>query len=391
MRPSLDRARTTRYDDITRILRDPATFSSRDCLPSLRPPTGIEDPETLAATAIRGVMICDDPPVHTRQRGIYGEAFAAPRVAAMEPMVREVVDGLIDGFADGRADLVGDFAYPLPLIVILRLIGVPEHDMDDCREWTQDLMRLHFVPGLTEHEKEAAIRGAVAFHRYARDLVETRRANPGNDFVSRLLSTSSRGHQPLAPAELVESLPGLILAGHETTANMIGNLLQLLLTRPDLRAQLARSPEMAAEVVEEALRLDNSVLGLARTTTRDVEVGGVMIPRGARLTVLFASGNHDEARFPDAATFRTDRRSQPPHLAFGRGIHYCVGAPLARLELRVSAERLLRRLPELRLSEPDFVPEQNRAYQMRGPARLPVSWDPPLSATASPGGPTIAV
>src|SRR5215470_14215264 len=203
-------------------------------------------------------------------------------------------------------------------------------------------------------------RGMVEFMHYTEALVERRRSDPQDDLISHLLAAREDGVEPLSPEALVDIIPGLILAGHETTANLIGNTILLLLGHAGLWEEVRADPAAAERAVEEGLRMDGSVTGMPRTVTRDVELGGVLIPAGSMLFLLYGSANHDDAHFRHPESFDIDRGKDYSHLDFGRGIHYCIGAPLGRLEARVAIELLAGRLPGLRLDpEQDFVRKPN--------------------------------
>lgn len=372
--PALGMWFVTRHDDIVAILGDPATFSSRDTI--LRPADmAPEVQEVLADWRYPRHLINSDPPDHTRLRARVNQGFRPKRIARLEPTIREVADGLIDGFApDGRVDLVAQFAYPLPLTIILRMLGVPVEDMAAWRRWT-DMVALHFAASTLslEHQLELA-RSRVAFQHYTTGLVEQRQRAPQDDMISHLLKAPEDGSEPLGVEQVVDLVPGLIIAGHETTAHLIANTVLLLLSHPEHWHALQRHPELVEAVVEEGLRKDSSVLGLVRTTTRAAEVGGVALGPGARLFLLNGSANHDESRHVQPEEFRLDRGPQP-HLGFGRGIHSCIGAALARLETRIAIETLARRLPGLRLV-PGQSFERTPNLVFRGLRRLELSWDP---------------
>jgi len=213
----------------------------------------------------------------------------------------------------------------------------------------------------------------VEFMHYTEALVERRRSDPQDDLISHLLAAREDGVEPLSPEALVDIIPGLILAGHETTANLIGNTILLLLSHPEQWEEVRADPATVERAVEEGLRMDASVTGMPRTATRDVELGGAQIPAGSMLFLLYGSANHDDAHFRHPESFDIDRGKDSSHLAFGRGIHYCIGAPLGRLEARVAIELLAGRLPGLRLDpEQDFVRKPNLLF--RGLARLLVTW-----------------
>jgi cytochrome P450 len=364
----------TRYEDVVAVLRDPRTFSSKDTIPT-HPELAPEVQAVLAEHRHSQHLINADPPVHTRLRSICNEGFTPTRVGALESTIRALAADLIDGFsADGHADIAAQFAYPLPLTVILQMLGVPAEDLDDCRRWSHDVSAWAWGAAVlpTEQLVEHA-RGMVAFQRYTEGLVEARRRGPRADMISDLVAARDGG-TGLSNEEVVDLVPGLILAGHETTANLITNTLFQLLRHPARWDVLRRDPRTAEAAVEEGLRFDTSVLGMPRTTTRDVELGGVTLPAGAKLFVLFGSAGHDDARYANPEAFDPDRRGGPPHLGFGRGIHYCIGSPLARLEARIALATLAARLPSLRLVDRE-PPPHRPMLAFREYTRLDVEWD----------------
>jgi cytochrome P450 len=374
--PDLQMWCVTRYEDVSAILGDPKTYSSTGTIPELGEPI----PEVQAALADyrrpRNLLNMD-PPEHTALRGMVRLVFSPRRVAAMEPTVREVTAAVVDAFAaDGHADLVARFAYPLPLTVILRLLGIPAEDMDLVRRLTNDLKLLHLARRLPAERQVQLARNVVAHQAYMEDLTLSRQASPGEDLVSYLIAAGAEdGDTPLSLSQVADLAQGLVIGGHETSANAIGNVLHQVLAVPARWDAVCGDAGLIDAAVEEGLRVDSAVSGMIRTTTRPVTVGGVELPTGTRLFLLFGSANTDERAFPDAGHFRLDRSGQPVHLSFGRGIHYCVGAPLARLEARVALEELTRRLPTLRL-DPDAQLRHVPTPLFRGFTSLPVRWEP---------------
>lgn len=369
----------TRYDDIAAVLSDPETFSSRDVVTDL---SGF-GPETDAALAgyrrQPRMLLNMDGTEHAAQRGTVRPAFAPRRVAAMETTVRETAEAVVGSFAsDGHADLVSQFTYPLPLTVILRLLGIPAEDAGDLRRWTEDLKELAFSGRtLPVHRRVECARSVTALQRYLENLAAARAAEPGQDIVSDIIR-AQRGQAGDDAAAMVRRVADhvqvLIIGGHETTGNAIASTLRLLLADPARWHAVCADPSLIAPAVEEGLRLETPPKGMIRTATRPVTIGGTGLPEGARVFLLFGSGNRDEQQYPEAGEFRLDRNGQPRHLAFGSGPHYCVGAPLARLEARVALEVLARRLPGLRLASGE-APRHVPSLLFRSLAALPVTWE----------------
>lgn len=369
--PPLDAWLVTGYRDIQSILLQPEVFSSRDTLTS--PVTFY--PATLAEL-IQGylpvpIVLNSDGLEHTHFRVPLTKAFAPARIRAMEPFVREVASRLIDSFIEqGQVDIISRFAYPLALEVVLNLLGIPSRDIEQTRIWSQDWLMLMSVQ-LKEDHQAACARNTVAFQKYLAELIVQQRAAPQEDLISSLLAYAS-GEEELTETELVITLQGLILAGHESTTNMIGTGLLLLLEHSDQWQALCANPALLPQTVEEILRYDAPIQMFARTTTCAVTINGVTLPEDASLLLLYGSGNRDEMAFPQADEFHI-QRTLNHHLAFGHGVHFCVGAALARLEGRVAFEVMCQRLPDLSL-----VPGQQLTHiptlLFRGYEHLEVAW-----------------
>ncbi len=363
----------TRYDDIVRILKDPATFSSAQ---SLAVDTAVA-PEVQAVLdtgyPATPTMVTADPPVHTRFRELVGKAFTSRRVAVMEPRMREIAHQLVDGFfRDGHTDIVRQFAYPLPMEVIAEILGVPSADMGRFKRWSDD-MSARFGPLPLERQVECA-KSEVEFQQYFAAKLEERRRHPQTDMLTDLLDARIKREAPLNMPELLSILKQLLIGGNETSTNLIGSMMLLLLNNRDQLEAVIRDRALEANAVEEALRLDSPVQGLFRSATREVEIGGVRIPQGAHLELLYASGNRDDARFHDSDRFDLKRPDSSNHMAFGFGIHFCIGAPLARYEGRVALDVLLDRLPNMRLTAGQQF-EHHPHFFLRGLRRLELEWD----------------
>jgi cytochrome P450 len=370
----------TRHDDVRTVLTDVARFSSA---------FGIRTP-LVAADGVREILaggypevpalLNEDPPAHTRTRALVATAFSPRRTRKLAPRVQQLTDALIDGFAaDGEADLVARFALPLPLRVICELIGIPSADAGRVRAWTEELKTLTSFEVTPERQREAAHQ-SVAFERYLAALVEARRADPRDDLLTDLVAVEAPEDAGgrFSTTELVSLLLTLIFGGHETTANLIGSALVQVLGRPGLAAAVAADPARAEPVIEETLRADPPVQGSFRKVVAETELSGVRIPAGAQVFAVIASANRDPAATddPDADdpdTFDPARARPDRHLAFGRGIHFCIGAALARLEARTAITTLVRRLPGIRLADGFDTPYVANLLH-RGPARLDAVW-----------------
>lgn len=314
-----------------------------------------------------------DPPDHDRLRRLVMHQFTPERVEGMRDQVVQLVNSLLDAKRDrGQLDIVDDLAYPLPVTVICHLLGVPREDEPRFHAWTTVLARsLDPAPGMSEAEVQQAAQAVLQMAVYMNGLIAARRAQPGDDLLSGLVAGNDPDGQ-MTGLELLTTMMLLLVAGHETTVNLITNGMLTLLRHPNVLDRLRRDPDFVINTVEEVLRYEPPVQFRTRTTLTDVEVAGVTIPKGATLVLLLASGSRDPARFPEPERFDPDRADNE-HLGFGGGIHYCIGAPLARVETQVALSTLARRLVNPRLVA-DPPPYRENA-SLRGPEHLLVAFD----------------
>ena len=329
----------SRYADIDRILRDHRNFGNDF--------SKVTSSEGSIATRkkLTPSMLAQDPPDHTRLRALVNRAFTPRQVARMEDYIRATAHTLLDKVGDAREfDLMKAFAVPLPTIVIARMIGVPERDLARFKVWSDDLARA-LEPFLSPEEEERVYRAARQFAEYFTAIIEQRRREPRDDLVSRLVEAEDAGDK-LTAEETRVMLRLLLTAGNETTTNLIGNGIRALLRHPDQLALLRERPELIPTAVEELLRYDPPVQLDMRVALRDMELGGLAVKEGTMITLLIGSANHDPQRFPEPERLDITRSGQP-NISFGRGIHHCLGAPLARLEGRIALEVLLERFPRL--------------------------------------------
>jgi len=363
----------TRYGDVLAVLRDPGRFSSaqRFRVPDDPPP------EVLAELAKIPheipFLVSEDPPSHRRTRALVSKAFLPRYVTAIAPRVQAIAHELVDQFwTDGHADLVRQYTYPLPMRVLLEFIGLSVEDADFIKQWCHDHILLS-VPGISKVQQLQSARTEVAFNRYANTLIADRRRHLQSDLLSALIQAEVDGERPLDDIELNALLQQLLFAGHETTTNLLSGTLLSLLREPDLWRALLADPSLVPNAVEEGLRQDAPIPGMFRTVTQDVTIAGVAIPSGARIFLAFASANRDNRMFAEPERFDVHRSNADKHLSFGHGIHYCVGAALAKLEARIGLEVLLARLPKLQL-----VPDQSLVYLPslinRGLQHLHTTW-----------------
>ena len=361
----------TRYRDVRQVLNDPR-FSADRITPfrdHLAPDARAGVAELLKTLGLWAVF--NDPPAHTRRRGLLNKAFTSRAVTALQPMIERIVDHLIARVATrGEMDLIADFAYPLPASVIAGMIGVPIEDLDRFKTWSDEIAAFVGSALATPDKRERGERGVREMSAYFRAMVADHRRNPREDILSGLIAATESGAM-LSEDELVASCILLLFAGHETTTNLIGNGMLALLRHPEALAALRREPSLAAAAVEEMLRYDGPTQAMTRIALEDVSLdeGGPAIPRGDRIFALLNAANRDPAVFPDPDRFDV-ARDDSRHLSFGFGIHFCLGAPLARLEGRIGVAALAQRLPELTLALDR--PKWTDSFVLRGVRALPV-------------------
>ncbi|ANS69015.1 cytochrome P450 hydroxylase [Streptomyces lincolnensis] len=311
-------------------------------------------------------LLGTDPPEHTRLRGLVSRAFTMRRVERLRPRVQEITDGLLDAMLPlGRADLVESLAYPLPITVICELLGVPEMDRAEFRKQSTEVV----APTSPENSYDAVLR----LGEYLTELIEDkRRSGPGDDLLGDLIRTTAEDGDRLSPAELRGMAFLLLIAGHETTVNLITNAVHALLTHPDQLAALRADMSLVDSAVEETLRHEGPVANATfRYAAEPLEIAGTPIAQGDPVMIGLTAADRDEARYPDPHRFDIHRDTRG-HVAFGHGIHFCVGAPLARLEARTALRSLLERAPALTLDGPpgEWLP----GMLIRGLRSLPVRW-----------------
>ena len=367
----------TRYDDVCAVAKNAARFSSVD---SITPkPSAVPPPPELLAELVKGFpllpsLVTSDPPDHTHARALVVRALSLRRLAAFEPILRGIAEGLVEKFAArGRVELVEAFAIALPGNFIIDLLGQPKEDLAQVNHWTNDSTEIFAMQKPLAQLVEHA-RGFVAYQHYLAAAIEERRARPRDDALSDIVTGADALERPFGMPELINMLLQVIFAGYETTAGLIAaGALQLALD-PELFSAAREDPAVIPPLIEEVLRTASPIHAMYRTANEDVELGGVHIRKGDRLQIAYISANHDERRFEEPLRFDIHRAT--PHLAFGHGIHYCIGAPLARLEGRIALEVLTQRLPSLRL-----VPDQKLSYFPSATARrlesLELEWAAP--------------
>jgi cytochrome P450 len=319
-------------------------------------------------------MLQQDPPDHTRLRGLVVKAFTARRVEDMRARIQQIVDETLDATVDqGHMDLIEDFAFRLPVTIICDMLGIPEEHREAFYKGSRDGGRLLDPVPLSSAEIEQGNATTALQQMYFRQLFELRRRKPGDDLTTQLVQAEEDGNK-LSNEELTANIILLFGAGHETTVNLIGNGLLALHRNPDQLALLKANPGLITNAVEEFLRYDSSVQLTGRVALEDIEdVGGKKIPKGESVLCLLGSANRDPAVFPDRPDQLDITRPNVRPLSFGGGIHFCLGAQLARIEAEIAISTLLRRLPDLRLDDAEN-PEWRPTFVLRGLKALPASW-----------------
>ena len=375
----------TSYDLVVEVLRDQRTYSSNFGSPGSGIALAEDDRRRILDVIAQGyprvpTMLTADQPEHTRYRRLVAKAFNPRAIAELEPAVRSICVELIEAWPDGHpVEFVESFAVPLPVRVIARALNVPDDRLADFKRWSDDSVA-GIGTNISIDQRVAAERGVNEMHAYFAEQIEQRRTEPRDDLLTNLLNArvddddpDVADTRPLDMAEMLSILQQLLVAGNETTTKMSTEMMRLLGENPDQWQIMKHDPSRIDRVVDETLRLSSPTQGMFRVATRDVELGGIRIPAGSRLVVVFSSANRDESMFEDADRFDPDRAGLREHLAFGKGIHYCLGANLSRLEGRVALEELCRRLDGFRLTDAnDYA--YHPSFMLRGLTRLEIEF-----------------
>ncbi|MFF3323721.1 cytochrome P450 [Streptomyces sp. NPDC002889] len=361
--PSGDRAYLmSRYDDVRTVLSDARCSRAATVLP--------ESPKLTAVPFDAGGLFTMDPPEHTRLRSLVAGAFTARRVELMRPRIQELAEELLGRMAErgGPADFNEAFAFPFPVAVICELLGVPFADREMFRGWSDVIL------SLTAHTPQEMLEHKLALGGYLQGLVAEKRRAPGDDLLSELVEVRDE-KGPLTEHELITMAMTLLIAGHETTVGVLGTSVFTLLRHDGGLGLVPSDQEALTAVVEELLRVNPiGDGGPLRVTTADIELAGTKVPAGSAVIGAICSANRDASRFPEPDRFTPSRRGTP-HLAFGHGPHYCLGAPLARAELQIALAALARRFPSLRLEVPVEDVKMHTGLLVNRLESLPVGWD----------------
>jgi cytochrome P450 len=352
----------SRYDDVASIAKNTQLFSSAPIIPAI---LGDQNPVPEV-----NWMISADPPAHTALRKLVNKAFTPRMVAALEPRINEIVAQLLDQIAEkgGEFDLVHDFSTPLPLMVIAQMLGIEPERYREFKQWSDDMIRATGGEEVSPAERER-LRGSMDEMRsYFEQAIAERRRNSREDLIGALVRAEEDHHQ-LTAREVLAMCLLLLLGGNETTTNLIGSTVLTLLSHPAELAKVRADLTLVPQMIEEMLRYEAPAQALLRQATADTKIAGSTIPAGSGVMILYGSANRDERQFPNPDVFDVTRNPQE-HLAFGFGIHYCIGAPLARLEARIAMDAFLRRFPKVSLR--DQRREWIDSFVVRGPKSLPL-------------------
>jgi len=363
----------TRYGDVKLCMTDPR-FSADRISPfrdSLNDEARARIPDLLRDLGYW--MVFNDPPLHTRLRGLANQAFTSRAVERLKPRIEALVGELIDDFIEeGETDLIADFAFPLPVMVIAHMLGVPLDDTGQFKRWSDDLATFVGSAQMTPDKRARAQAAVKALEGLFGEIFAARRKNPGEDLISGLIAASDE-EGGLSDEQLLATCVLLLFAGHETTMNLIGNGFYHFSRNPDVLARLVADPGLTSSAVEEILRYDGPGLAMTRIPAEPVEMHGRMLEPGQRVFAMVAAANRDPEEFPEPETIDIARKENR-HLTFGHGIHFCLGAPLARLEARIAYPALARRLMHLEPRGPE--PEWVDSLSFRGLRALRLGFTP---------------
>jgi len=389
--PGLGVHLVTKHDLVMQVLRDPQTYSSM--FGGAGMPLSSADREKFAEVMAAGyprvpTMLTADQPDHTRYRRLVARAFHPKVIAEMEPIIRQITVELIESWIDkGRIEFVKEFGVPLPVRVIAKALNVPDDRLADFKRWSDDSIA-GIGTNITLEQRLQAEYGVNEFQHYFAEQIELRRTNPQDDILTNLLNASIDDDDPevtdkrqLDMPEMLSIIQQLLVAGNETTTKSLTEMVRLLAENPDEWAALKADPSRAEKVFEETLRLSTPTQGMWRILTKDAELGGVQLTKGQRIIIVFASANRDEALFDNPDEFDPMRDHLRDNLAFGKGIHFCLGANLSRLEGKVAAEELAKRIDTITLSESNKY-QYFPSFMLRGLTDLDIEFTAAKGVTA---------
>jgi cytochrome P450 len=361
--PDYDLYFLTRYDDIEQVLLDRDTFAAANASSPVFAPCPAAA-QVLSSVKRVPTLTNADPPRHAPMRRAVQNNLTPKRLTALEPIMREQSRRLIESFrSQPTADLVSQLAFPLPAYAGFTLLGFPEDDWEMLKAWCSKRILITYGR-LPEDEQVEVANNVVAFWNYCEAHVAHREVEPGNDFTTDLLAWRAEHPDEVSFNDAVSIVYSIALAGHDSTTNLFTNGLRYLLANQDAWQAIVADPSLIPNAVEEMLRYDPPILGWRRITTTETVVGGVPLPKGAQLFMTFASAHRDADKFPEPDTFDITRDNARAHLSFGKGVHLCIGAPLARLEMRVTLENLIELTPKLRLvDKQDFAIIPNLVFR----------------------------
>ncbi len=376
--PDLNMFVLTRYEDIAAVVRDNDTFSNErekyDGEPLLLYPEAREIYSRKGWPKLFPLAV--DPPEHKKYRALVDQFFLGDSLEGARPLIAKIVDELIDSFQqDGEIDFVSAFAERLPITVITALIGLPIEDIPQLKAWSA-AWAAPFARGLSLEQEIWVAEEGVAFQAYLKSHIDDRRRAPKDDIISHLVNAKFDGERPLTDGEIISMLDHLYIGGNETTAYALTSGMWLMLREPAIYDRLRADKGKIRVFVEEVLRLEAPTQGLYRTVTRDTEIRGVPIPKGAMVHLRFAAANRDEAVFKDPDRLDLDRPNAIRHMAFSQGEHHCPGAGLSRLEQAIAFAALIDRLPNLRLTPGKNTFEHVPGFVLRALGSLNLSFDP---------------
>jgi len=360
----------TRYDDIVAVLADSRFSADRRQAQNRYAQQAQKIAEEFGAFGRTQTMLTSDPPLHTRLRKLVSKAFTPRMVDGLLPRIQEIVDERLDAVQEaGRMEIIQDLAYPLPVIVIAEMLGIPPRDRDQFKLWSDEIILTLNGPFTSPDMLERARKSAHEMTEYFRGVVEERGKEPGNDLISGLIAAEEQG-QILSEDEMLTTAMLLLVAGNETTTNLIGNGMLALLRNPDQLRKLRDDPSLIQTAIEELLRYDGPVQATGRVATEDMEIDGHPVKKGQVAFCVLGAANRDPAKFENPDQLDVTRHPNE-HVAFGDGIHFCLGAPLARAEGQIALRTLLKRFPDLSLETDNL--QWGGTFILRGLKGLPIS------------------